>query len=84
MSLDNNFLQMGNTCKKYHIYSITNFMANILADKNFIFWLLILKEDYKIIVSNITISNVTFYPSKKDTIAAWKNTTSWISNYQSI
>ena len=32
MSLDNNFLQMGGG-GKHHIYSITNFMANILADK---------------------------------------------------
>ena len=27
-------------------------------------------------VSNVTVSNVTFRPSKKNTIAAWKNTTS--------
>ena len=43
-------------------------MANILAlRQNFIFWLLKLKEDQKIIVSN-----VTFCPSEKDKIAAWK------------
>ena len=47
-------------------------MANILAlRQNFIFWLLILKEDQKIIVSNVTVT-VTFCPSEKDTIAAWK------------
>ena len=79
MSLDNNFLQLEKTCNKYDIYFITNFMANILAlRQNFIFWFLILKEDQKIIVSNVTVSNVTFCPSEKDTIAAWKNTTSWI------
>ena len=29
MSLDNNFLQMGKPATEHHIYSITNFMANI-------------------------------------------------------
>ena len=33
MSLDTKFLQMGKPATKYHIYSISNFMANILADK---------------------------------------------------
>ena len=33
LSLDNNFLKMGNTCNKVSHLSITNFMANILADK---------------------------------------------------
>ena len=48
-------------------------MANILAlRQNFIFWLLILKDDQKIIVSNVTVSNVTFYPLEKDTITTWK------------
>ena len=62
----------------YHIYCITNFMENILADKilysDISFW----KKTKKIIVNNVTVSKVTFCPSKKDTIAAWKNTTSWI------
>ena len=55
-------------------------MANILADKILYSDFSFLKEDYKIIVSNVTVSNVTFCPSK-DTIAAWKNTTSRISVY---
>ena len=35
MSLDNNFLQMGNNLQQSitFILNITNFMANILADK---------------------------------------------------
>ena len=33
MSLDNNFLPWETPATKYHIYSITNFMANILAEK---------------------------------------------------
>ena len=53
-------------------------MANILADKLYILTSHF-KRRLKIIVSNVTVSNVTFCPSKKDTIAAWKNTTSWIS-----
>ena len=42
MSLDNNCLQMAHEWEtpatnmtKYHIYSITNFMANSLAEKTF-------------------------------------------------
>ena len=72
MSLDNNCLQMGKTCKKYHIYSITNVMANTSADK-MLYSSSHLKrrlKKKKIIFSNVTIVNGTFCPSKNDTIAA--------------
>ena len=63
MSLDNNFFKWETPATKYHVYSITNFMANILADK-------ILYSDFSFSKkTKIIISNVTFCLSK-DTIAA--------------
>ena len=84
MSLDNSLLQMGNTCSLLQMGNTCNKLSHLFyyqlygehfSRQIFIFWLFILKWEWIIMV----VTNVTFCPSKKVTIIAWKNTTSWIS-----
>ena len=64
------FFKWKTPATKYQIHSIPNFMANILADKTVNSDFSFKKKDLQIIVSNVTVSNVTFCLSKNDTIAA--------------